>query len=134
MSWFKIFSAVVVGNIVSWVIISLVGLFFWLFIAGATLEAFSEKASNTSKMATPSSITSGPPKMPSKSANQVPIGALSSQSSSKPKADESKTSASAIRTNRQMCEFWAGEHRREPTAQNEAYRDNACSRYRESLN
>jgi len=42
MSWFKIFSAVVVANIVSWVIVSIIGLVFWIYVLGQTAEAFSQ--------------------------------------------------------------------------------------------
>ncbi|MFD3319631.1 hypothetical protein ACE414_18440, partial [Alteromonas macleodii] len=38
MSWFKIFSAVVVGNIVSWAIIGVMGFFLSFLIMEATMK------------------------------------------------------------------------------------------------
>jgi len=42
-------------------------------------------------------------------------------------------SASAVRTNKRMCEFWSQEYQVDATSKNEAYRDTACLRYRSSL-
>ena len=131
MSWFKIFSAVVVGNIVSWAIIGIIGFFLSFVIMEATMEE----------------IFGGRPtfSVPSSSSQQPSIGSnvdlaeqareeqLRLQQNRRLQAEE-RTDPSVIRTNRQMCEFWTEEFKKDGSEQSRKYRDAACSRYRASLN
>ncbi|WP_138438246.1 hypothetical protein [Marinobacter alexandrii] len=135
MSWFKIFSAVVVGNIVSWTIIGLMGLFLSFLVMEATME---ELLGGRPTLSSPSN----PIQQPSPSANASPRDYLAEQARQEQqrleqirrKQTRERTDPSVIRTNRQMCEFWTEEFNKDGAEQSRKYRDAACSRYRASLN
>lgn len=135
MSWFKIFSAVVVGNIVSWAIIGIIGFFLSFLIMEATMkEIFGGHPTFNS--------SSSPPQKPATSSNASPRDYLAEQAreeqlrleQSRRRQAQERTDPSVIRTNRQMCEFWTEEFRKDGAEQSRKYRDAACSRYRASLN
>lgn len=133
MSWFKIFSAVVVGNLVSWLLISILGLVFWVAAMDATTEAlFGSFDSRFKPSKTPQITSQLPP--PSPSHNPVSKTASQTDSSQRPVRERERTDPSVIRTNRQMCEFWTAEYRKDRSEQSRSYRDAACARFRASLN
>jgi flagellar biosynthesis protein FliP len=135
MSWFKIFSAVVVGNIVSWAIIGIIGFFLSFLIMEATMK---EIFGGHPTFNAPSS----PAQQPSTSSNVSPRDYLAEQARQEQQRLEQirrrqaqeRTDPTVIRTNRQMCEFWTEEFRKDGSEQSRKYRDSACSRYRASLN
>lgn len=131
MSWFKIFSAVVVGNLVSWILISIIGLFFWIAVMDATTEALFGSLDPKTRSTQPPSVTTQPT---ASSKNQVTIGTVNSEVTQSARPERNKTDPSVIRTNRQMCEFWTAEYRNDGLEQSRKYRDAACARYRGSLN
>ena len=135
MSWFKIFSAVVVGNIVSWAIIGVMGFFLSFLIMEATME---ELLGGRPTFNAPSN----PVQKPSNSSHFSPRDYLAEQASqeqqrleqSRRQQAHERTDPTVIRTNRQMCEFWTEEFKNDGAEQSRKYRDAACSRYRASLN
>jgi len=135
MSWFKIFSAVVVGNIVSWAIIGIIGFFLSFAIMGAAME---EIFGGRPTFNAPSSSA----QQPSRSSTVSPNDFLADQArqeqqrleESRRQQARNRTDPSVIRTNKQMCEFWTEEFRKDGAVQSRKYRDAACARYRASLN
>jgi len=116
VSWWKVFSAVVVANVVSWVIVSVLAWLFWIWFFSALFDDFKNRTVSVPK--TPSVITA--PVVPKV---QQP----------KPEPKERVFSRSAIAQNKKMCDFWTEQFRKDGLAESEAYRDLACIRYRKSL-
>ncbi|WP_421841223.1 hypothetical protein [Marinobacter algicola] len=135
MSWFKIFSAVVVGNIVSWAIIGIIGFFLSFAIMGAAME---EIFGGRPTFNTPSSSTQQPSRSPTVSPNDFLADQARQEQQrleeSRRQQARNRTDPSVIRTNKQMCEFWTEEFRKDGAEQSRKYRDAACARYRASLN
>ncbi len=127
MSWLKIFSAVLAAILAAWVIISLATLAIWsvyfdyqMASLQTQVERFQQEMSSLIGNGAPPPVQTGVlQRAPAESAQT---------SKSKP-----STSASAVRTNKRMCEFWTQEYQVDSTPKNEAYRDTACLRYRSSL-
>jgi len=116
VSWWKVFSAVVVANVVSWVIVSVLAWLFWVWFFSALFDDFKNRTVSVPE--TPSVITA--PVVPKV---QQP----------KPEPKETVFSRSAIAQNKKMCDFWTEQFRKDGLAESEAYRDLACIRYRKSL-
>ena len=134
MSWFKIFSAVVVGNIVSWAIIGVMGFFLSFLIMEATMT---ELLGGRPTFNAPSNPVQNPSTSPHVSprdylAEQARQEQQRREQSRRQQAHE-RTDPTVIRTNRQMCEFWTEEFEKDGAEQSRKHRDAACSRYRASL-
>ena len=134
MSWIKIFSAVVVGNLVSWAIIGVIGFFLSFLIMEATMEEL--LGGRPTFNASPN-----PVQQSSTGSNVSPRDYLAEQARQEQQRLEQNrlqetdegTDPSVIRTNRQMCEFWTLEFKKDNSEQSRKYHDAACSRYRASL-
>lgn len=124
MSWFKIFSAVLVANLVTFVVIPFIGFLIAVSVMGVALEGFSD-ALNTKRG---SSVVS-----PSTSVSPAPSALSSSPAPVKSKTRKLPVSPSVLATNKQMCEFWTEQYRKDGLGESEAYMDSACLRYRQSL-
>jgi len=135
MSWFKVFSGVVIGNIVSWAIIGVIGFFLSFAIMGAALE---ELIGGRPVFNAPSSPVQDPPKSSNVASSDYLAGKGKQEQQrveqSRRQQASNRTDPSVIRTNRQMCEFWIEEFKKDGAEQSRKYRDAACSRYRASLN
>jgi len=119
VSWFKIFSAVVVANVVSWLIVSAIAWLFWIFFFAALAQEFKTATSSLSK---PVTTITAPASRPAPKI-QAP----------KPQVRQRGFSNSAIAENKKMCEFWTEQFRKDGLGESEAYRDLACLRYQKSL-
>lgn len=113
MSWFKIFSAVVVGNIASWAIIGLIGFFRSFLIMEATMERILGGRPTFN-------APSNPPQQPSTSSNVSPRDYLADQARQEQRRLEQsrqqqafeRTDPSVIWTNKRMCKFWSEEFKK----------------------
>ncbi len=134
MSWFKIFSAVVVGNIVSGAIIGVIGLFLSFAIMGAAME---ELLGGRPTFSVPSSTVQQPPPNSTVSPSDYLAEKARQEQQrleeSRRQQARNRTDPSVIRTNKKMCEFWTEEFTKDGAEQSRKYRDAACSRYRASL-
>ncbi|MGF2735370.1 hypothetical protein [Marinobacter sp. DUT-1] len=133
MSWFKVFSAVVVANIVSWIIISIIG---WLifFVVFDSMTDFMEKKmeSQLSKEFPP--ITVPAPSLPSRDIQRQWEEAEKDRQRKQAAAQrEAEQKRAMIQKNRELCEFWQAEFSKDRTEKSKAYRDMACTRYRNNL-
>ena len=134
MSWFKIFSAVVVGNIVSWIIVSLIGLLFWAFFFNSLGNALADRGFSS----TPSSKLLEMRKMDKDLADRYndTVNSVVQNTLTRPPQPEPKKrvfSDSAIATNKRVCDFWMEQYRKDGLAESRAYKNSACLRYRKSL-
>ncbi len=65
LSWFKVFSAVVVANIVSWIIISIIGWFIFFVVFDSFNDALIDRLSTKDKAEVPTiSVPSYSPPAP----------------------------------------------------------------------
>jgi hypothetical protein len=144
MSFWKLFFAVVLGNIVSWILISIIGWIFWILVFSSVVHSLSDFNSRVQSSVPSQSSVIRDRRTPQQILNNVPRSLNQIQNASKafvekslshhkPPKIEQGVSSSAIKKNREMCEFWNKEFRKNPNPKYEAYRDNACLRYRNSL-
>lgn len=88
------------------------------------------------------SALSSPFQTPSTGSNVSPRENLSEQvrqeqkrlGQSRQQETRERTDLSVIRTNRQMCEFWTGEFKKDGAEEGQKYREAVCLRYRASVN
>jgi hypothetical protein len=124
MSWFKIFSAVLVANLVTFVVIPFIGFLIAVSVMGAALEGFADSL-NTKR--------SSPIVAPSSSVSTAPPVVSSSPAPVKQQTRKLPVSPSVLATNKQTCEFWTEQYRKDGLRESEAYMDAACLRYRQSV-
>ncbi|MDX1757230.1 MAG: hypothetical protein R3175_14330 [Marinobacter sp.] len=136
MSWFKIFSAVVIGNIVSWTIISIVGLMIWSAVIDYQLETLFGKDAPTFQIPStpPTSSRSNQSVSPTDFMAEQQRQQSQSQTSQVQQSSRPRVDPSVVRTNREMCEFWTAEYGKDGLEQSRKYKEAACARYRRSLN
>lgn len=135
MSWFKISSAVVVGNLVSWTIIGVIGFFFSFLIMEATVDEVlgGHPTFNASL---------NPVRQSSTGSNVSPRDYLTEQARQDQQRlkqnllqeTDDRTDSAVIRTKRRMCKFSILGFTKDNSEQSRKHRDAACSRYRASLN
>ena len=119
MSWWKIFSAVLVANLVTFVVIPFIGLLIAAGVMGVALSGLSDALNSRQNTisAAPSVVRPSVPK----------------PNIAKPQPRELVFSKEAIARNKQMCDYWTAQYRQDGLTESEAYRDLACIRYRKSL-
>lgn len=136
MSWFKVFSAVVVANIVSWMIISIIGWFIFFVVLDSFNDAISERFSSSGRPEFPTiSVPSYSPPAPTPEeirAKQEREKRLAAERHRAERIAEQKRNA--ISSSKEMCDFWTSEYRKDGNPKSQAYKDMACSRYRKLLN
>lgn len=139
MSWFKIFSAVLVANIVSWIIVTILGWFMFFVVLDSFNDALDEVLSSQSKIEFPtvSFPSYSPPKPPAPTPQEI----KAKQEREKRLAAErrrvkreAEQKRSAIASSKEMCDFWTSEYRKDGNPKSQAYKEMACSRYRNLLN
>lgn len=124
MSWFKVFSAVVVGVVVSGIVITLFGMMVWSAMIDYQIEAlFGEDAPTIQLPPVPT------PPIPAPSTQ--PMSSVLSRDQPQQNARRS-VDPSVVRTNKQMCEFWQSEYSRDGLEQSRVYMESACTRWRET--
>jgi hypothetical protein len=136
MSWFKVFSAVVVANIVSWIIISIIGWFIFFVVLDSFNGALIERLSMNSKPEFPTiSVTSFSPPVPTAEeirAQQARERRLAVER--RRVRNEAEQKRSVIASSKEMCDFWTSEYRKDGNPKSQAYKEMACLRYRNLLN
>ncbi len=136
MSWFKIFSAVVVANIVSWIIISIVGWFVFFVVLDSFNDALTEKLSTSSKIEFPSiSVPSYSPPAPTQAELEAKQKRDQRLETERRRArHEAEQRRNAIASSKEMCDFWTAEYRKDGNPKSQAYKEMACIRYRNLIN
>jgi len=136
MSWFKVFSAVVVANIVSWIIISIIGWFIFFVVLDSFNDALTERLSTNGKSEFPTiSVPSFSPPVPTAEeirAQQAREKRLAAQR--RRARNEAEQKRSVIASSKKMCDFWTSEYRKDGNPKSQAYKEMACLRYRNLLN
>lgn len=133
MSWLKVFSAVVVANIVSWVIISIIG---WLvfFVAFDSMTDFMGKKLDEQISQDFPLITVPSPSTPSSDIQRKWEEAQKDRERRQAAAQrEAEQKRAIVQKNRELCQFWTAEYSKDGSEKNKAYRDMACTRYRNNL-
>lgn len=136
MSWFKVFSAVVIANVVSWIIISIIGWFIFFVVLDSFSDAMIERLSTTDSFEFPTiSVPSHSPPAPTleeiKATQEREKRLAAEQRRAKRDAEQRR---SAISSSKEMCDFWTSEYRKDGNPKSQAYKEMACSRYRNLLN
>ena len=133
MSWFKVFSAVVVANIVSWVIISIIGWLIFFVVFDSMTDFMGEKLDEKLSKEFPP-ITIPAPSQPSRDLQQQWENAQKDRERRQAAAQrEAEQRRAMVQRNRELCEFWQAEFSKDGSEKSKAYRDMACTRYRNNL-
>ncbi|ONF42338.1 hypothetical protein BTO32_16230 [Marinobacter lutaoensis] len=130
MSWFRIFSAVLVANIVSWVIVSIIGWLVFFVFFDALDDELARRMSSIPEIEFPE-IVAPPPLSPQDIKAQKERERLRKEQLAREARQAQlrrENEANARRINRQTCDFWRQQYREDPSSQNEAYMNSACSR------
>lgn len=136
MSWFKIFSAVVVANIVSWIIISIIGWFVFFVVLDSFNDALAERFSTSSTYESPSiSVPSYSPPAPTQAELEAKQKREQRLADERRRAKrEAEQRRNAIKNSKEMCEFWTAEYREDGNSKSQAYKEMACLRLRNLVN
>ncbi len=136
MSWFKIFSAVVVANIVSWIIISIIGWFIFFVVLDSFNDALTERLSSNGKSDVPTiSVPSYSPPAPTLEEIRAEQEREKRLAADRRRArNEAEQRRNATASSKEMCDFWTSEYRKDGTPKSQAYKEMACLRYRNLLN
>lgn len=136
MSWFKIFSAVLVANIVSWIIVTILGWFVFFVVLDSFKTALTERMSTPTEIEFPtisvppySPTTPSPQEIKAKQEQEKRLAAERRRAE-----NEAAQKQSAIRSSKKMCDFWTAEYRKDGNPKSQAYKEMACKRYRNLLN
>jgi len=133
MSWFKVFSAVVVANIVSWIIISIIGWLVFFVVFDSMTDFMGKKMDEQISQEFPS-ITVPVPNPPSRDIQRQWEEAQKDRERRQAAAQrEAEQKRAMVQKNRELCQFWTAEYGKDGTEKSKAYRDMACSRYRNNL-
>jgi|GEM_PF-2369908 len=126
MSWFKIFSAVLVANIVSWVIVTIIGWLVFFVFMDAVGDEFGRRMSNGPAIEFPKITTPSLPTPQETHARKERERQLA--------ADRKRTERqvqqqqAAIAGARENCDFWTSQYQKDNDPKSRAYRDMACAR------
>jgi len=136
MSWFKVFSAVVVANIVSWIIISIIGWFIFFVVLDSFNDALTERLSSNGKSDVPTiSVPSYSPPAPTLEEIRAEQEREKRLAADRRRArNEAEQRRNATASSKEMCDFWTSEYRKDGTPKSQAYKEMACLRYRNLLN
>jgi len=131
MSWLKIFSAVLAAILAAWVIISLATLAIWSVYFDYQMASLQTQVEEFQDKMFGLLTGDNPPQLGV--VERVPVPVKESDRPAKRDRPDPTISASAVKTNKKMCEFWQAEYQKEATRQNEGFMEMACIRYRKSL-
>ncbi|MFP3977529.1 hypothetical protein [Marinobacter sp. KMM 10035] len=136
MSWFKVFSAVVVANIVSWVIISIIGWFIFFMVLDTFNGSLSERLSTIGKSELPTiSVPYSSQPVPTAEERAAQKAWEKRLAADRHRArNEAGQKRSAIASSKKTCDFWTAEYLKDGNPKSQAYKEMACSRYRNLLN
>ncbi|RBW48602.1 hypothetical protein [Marinobacter sp. F3R11] len=136
MSWFKVFSAVVVANIVSWIIISIIGWFIFFVVLDSFNDTLTERLSTNGKSGFPEiSVPSYSPAAPTEEETGAQKAREERLAADQRRArNQAEQRRNAIASSKEMCDFWTSEYRKDGNPKSQAYKEMACSRYRNLLN
>lgn len=136
MSWFKVFSAVVVANIVSWIIISIIGWFIFFVVLDSFNDVLTERLFTNGKSEFPTiSVPSYSPPVPTAEEIKARKAREKRLVAERRRArNEAEQKRNAIASSKKMCDFWTSEYRKDGNPKSQAYKEMACSRYRALLN
>lgn len=136
-SWFKIASAVFVGNLLAMIAFAVLGWAIMIFVAHAFHQEMLNRIGSTS---TPSVQTEGlramtPEEMRAQRVMQERQTAQQ-QAQQRQRAEQQRQAQAEqqarqrlINQTRELCEFWRGEYAKDRSEASAAYRDVACQRY-----
>lgn len=133
MSWFKIFSAVVVANIVSWVIVSIIGLVFWVYVLGQTADAVSQALRDVE---TPSvtfdsplgNSSTGTSQEAQRRQEEIQEQLQQAAADRARREREERDRQGRIAAQRRTCNYWTQELREHGDADSRKYQKLACDR------
>ena len=136
MSWFKVFSAVVVANIVSWIVVSILGWFIFFVVLDSFTESLIERRSKTDEVEFPAiSVPSYSPRAVTQEEIEAKQKREKQLAAERRRATrDTEQRRSAIAGSKKMCEFWTSEYRKDGNPKSQAYKEMACLRYRNLLN
>jgi hypothetical protein len=136
MSWFKVFSAVVVANIVSWIVVSILGWFIFFVVLDSFTESLIERLSKTDEAEFPAiSVPSYSPRAVTQEEIEAKQKREKQLAAERRRATrDAEQRRSAIAGSKKMCEFWTSEYRKDGDPKSQAYKEMACLRYRNLLN
>ncbi|MFC4258438.1 hypothetical protein ACFOZ5_05230 [Marinobacter lacisalsi] len=133
MSWFKIFSAVVVANIVSWVIVSIIGLVFWVYVLGQTADAVSQALRDVEipsvRFDSPSTNSSTGTSQEAQRRQEEIQEQLQQAAADRARRErEERDRQGRIAAQRRTCNYWTQELREDGDADSREYQKLACDR------
>lgn len=132
MSWFKMFSAVLVANIVSWIIVSIIGWAIFFFFLSGFHDLIKQDLSSSPSLNAPT-ITL--PSAPTQDEIQARIDRERQQAADRRRERaDAQQRRSAIASTRESCDFWTKEYSQDRDPKSRAYRDMACTRLQSLLN
>ena len=142
MSWFKIFSAVLVANIVSWFIVSILGSIIFFVFVDSVSDAIDKRMNASFSQLSPAVSNQSPAAASPEKPRWLSLEEIRArQEREKRLAREEKQAQnkanrnkSAIASSKEMCDFWTEEYKKDGAPKSKGYRDMACSRYRRLLN
>ncbi|RKR78200.1 hypothetical protein [Marinobacter nauticus] len=131
MSWFKMFSAVLVANIVSWVIVTIIGWLVFFVFMDALGDEFERRMSSGPKIEFPQITTPPPPTPQEIQARKERERQLAADRKWKERQAQQKQAA--IAGARENCNFWRTQYQKDNDPKSRAYRDMACTRLQSYL-
>jgi len=134
MSWFKIFSAVLVANIVSWIIVTILGWFIFFVALDSFGDALGKMRSSKPEIEFPTiSVPSTPSSTPEEIQARKEREKRLAEERQRAKHETTRRQ-NAISQSKKSCDFWAAQYKKDHNPESRGYRDMACSRYRDLLN
>ena len=131
MSWFKIFSAVLVANIVSWVIVTIIGWLVFFVFMDAVGDEFERRMSSGPVIEFPKITTPSLPTPQEIQAQKERERQLAEDRKRKERQAQQKQAA--VAGARENCDFWTSQYRKDNDPKSRAYRDMACTRLQSYL-
>lgn len=134
MSWFKIFSAVLVANIVSWIIVTILGWFIFFVALDSFGDALAKMQTTKPDIEFP---TISVPSAPSATPEEIQARKEREKRLAEERRREKHEAArkqNAITQSKKSCDFWTAQYKKDHDPESRGYRDMACSRYRNLLN
>lgn len=126
------FSAVLVANIVSWIIVSIIGWAIFFFFLSGFHDLIKQDLSSTPSFSTPR-ITI--PSAPTPDEIQARKDRERQQAAERRREQaDGQQRQSAIASTRESCDFWTKEYNQDRDPKSQAYRDMACSRLQNLTN
>ncbi len=133
MSWFKVFSAVVVANIVSWIIISIIGWLVFFVVFDSVTDFMGKKMGEQVSQEFPPIAVPAPGPSSSEIQRQWEEAQRDRERRQAAAQRDAERKRAMVQKNRELCEFWTAEYDKDGSEKSKAYREMACTRYRNNL-